>query len=162
MALSTNFNFFDEMDRSMESALNRFFGYRSLFDDYSNFGNSRLGNMSVDVVDDKDHIEILADVPGFTADEIQIHQQDGYISIQAEKTTSIKERNKEQKHYRQERSYRKFFRTFVLPENIDVEKISADLENGVLKVSLPKLENIPSKRRKQIKVNTSNSKAIKN
>ena len=65
-----------------------------------------------------------------------------------------KEENKKNGHYlRREFSYSKFQQTMVLPDNVDKEKISASVKDGVLTIDLPKLpKEEPVKRSKQIEI----------
>ena len=65
----------------------------------------------------------------------------------------FKEGKKESRYLRREFSYSKFQQTMILPDNVDKEKISAAVENGVLSVQLPKIsEEEVKKAEKQIEV----------
>ena len=70
-----------------------------------------------------------------------------------ESTEGDKEGKKESRYLRREFSYSKFQQTMILPDNVDKEKISAAVENGVLSVQLPKIsEEEVKKAEKQIEV----------
>lgn len=56
-----------------------------------------------------------------------------------EKKSEKKEERKEDRYLRREFSYTKFQQTMILPDNVDKEKISAQVEHGVLTIELPKL-----------------------
>ncbi len=69
------------------------------------------------------------------------------------KTEKQRREEKEGRYLRREFSYSKFQQTMILPDNVDKEKISAAVENGVLNVQLPKIsEEEVKKAEKQIEV----------
>jgi HSP20 family protein len=67
------------------------------------------------------------------------------LSISGEKKSEREEKKKD--YVLSERSYGSFKRAFTLPDNVDVEKIAAKYEKGVLKVTLPKTTPSPAKHR---------------
>lgn len=85
---------------------------------------------------DKDHV-IEAAVPGVPKDEIQINIDDNLLTIAHEHKSDNEE--KTDKYVRREFKRSAFKRSFVLPKNSDTEKISARSEDGVLKITIPKL-----------------------
>ncbi|WP_232216854.1 Hsp20/alpha crystallin family protein [Methanohalobium evestigatum] len=90
----------------------------------------------VDIKDDDNNIIINADLPGVNKEDIDITVSDNTVQINAK----CSKESTEEVYYRQERTYEGFSRTIVLPEAVTEEGASAKLENGVLKVTLPKLE----------------------
>ena len=94
---------------------------------------------SCDVNEGKDHYMVSFDMPGVNKEDIKIDVQENNLTISGERKSS-KEQNDEGMYYR-ERTYGKFERTFVLPKSIDVDRIEAHYENGVLNVALPKAES---------------------
>jgi HSP20 family protein len=71
-------------------------------------------------------------------EDITVDVKDNAISISGER--KIKDEVKEGDYYRVESSYGKFERSFSLPENVDIENIHANSEDGVLEVVIPKFE----------------------
>lgn len=107
-------------------------------------------NPSVDVIREKDKIVIEAEMPGVKKDEIKISIKDNVLTIEGEKKFS--EEKKEKEYYRSERSYGAFKRSFTLPEDVDVENVKAKFEDGILSLSMNKIE--PKQPEvKEIKVN---------
>jgi len=98
----------------------------------------------VDLEDQGKNFLMKAEMPGFKREDIDLDVQENSISISAEVGWSYDK--KEQKYVCKERACKSFFRTIQLPEDIDVEKTSAELCDGVLEVNLPKKK--PKKRRK--------------
>ncbi|MCW8820702.1 MAG: Hsp20/alpha crystallin family protein [Sulfurovum sp.] len=89
------------------------------------------------------HVEV--DLPGVKKDDINVDVKDNIVTISGERKT--KKEVKEDDYYKVESSYGKFERSFTLPENVDVENIHAESQDGVLEVVIPKL----SKAEKQAK-----------
>jgi HSP20 family protein len=77
-------------------------------------------------------------VPGVKLEDINIEVENGTLSLSGSRSYASEE-NKGGYH-RQERFYGSFHRAFVLPETVDIEKVSAGYENGVLTITLPKKE----------------------
>lgn len=95
---------------------------------------------AINVVEsDKDYkVEVAA--PGMTKNDFQIHLgDDNQLIISMEKKTENEDKNKDNKKYlRREFSYTKFSQSLYLPENVDKDKISANVADGVLTIDLPK------------------------
>ena len=92
---------------------------------------------AINVVEsDKDYkVEVAA--PGMKKEDFNIHLGDNNELII---TTEQKNENKEEhkKYLRREFAYSKFQQSFVLPDNIEKEKISASVNDGILTIELPK------------------------
>ncbi|MGA1940105.1 Hsp20/alpha crystallin family protein [Arcobacter sp. YIC-310] len=93
------------------------------------------------------HIDV--DLPGMEKEDINIDIKDRTLTISGERT--FKDEVKEEDYYKVESSFGKFQRVFTLPDNIDVENISASSQNGVLEVVLPKINEDETKRKIEIK-----------
>ena len=83
-------------------------------------------------------------MPGFKKEDIEIEVQEDSISVNAEVGWVYDK--KEQEYICKERECKSFYRTIQLPEEINVEEVSAELSDGVLEVNLPKKK--PKKKRK--------------
>lgn len=95
---------------------------------------------AVDIKEDKACFTITADIPGIAPKDIDIHAENGMLTIQGERENEKKE--EKQGYKRIERSYGSFFRRFTLPDSADTDKISAKGENGVLTLTIPKRAEI--------------------
>ena len=118
----------DEMDR----AFDRFFRNWLTPVSYAEFAWSP----SVDISETEDTIEVKAELPGVSEDDIDISVSNGQLVISGEKKQE--EEQKEKNYYRVERSYGSFMRTFALPSGVDQDRITAECSDGVLTVSIPK------------------------
>jgi HSP20 family protein len=99
---------------------------------------------SVDVVENKDAITLKADLAGMDPDDIHLEVEDNVLTVSGERR--FQEEIEEDKYYRIERRYGSFTRSIALPQGADSEKIDAEYENGVLVVTVPKVEAVKPKR----------------
>ncbi len=90
------------------------------------------------------HVEV--DLPGVNKENINVDVKDNIVTISGERKT--KKEVKEEDYYKVESSYGKFERSFTLPENVDVENIHAESEDGVLEVVIPKLQEVEKQSKK--------------
>ena len=98
---------------------------------------------AIDVSETADKVEIKAEVPGIDPKEINITLTGDVLTIKGEKK-SEREETKESYHL-VERSYGSFSRSLTLPAAVEVEKIDARYEKGVLTVTCPKKEEVKPK-----------------
>lgn len=92
----------------------------------------------VNVTEDNENIFVHAEIPGVDKNDIKINLVGDVLTISGEKKSEQKDENKN--YYRIERNYGSFSRSFTLPSEVVVEKISADYKDGVLNITLPKTE----------------------
>jgi HSP20 family protein len=93
---------------------------------------------AVDVFEDKDAVKIVAELPGVKPGDVKLSLENNLLTIRGEKKQEAEERS--ERVHRYERSYGSFERVFALPSTVDGEKISAEYQNGVLTVTVPKAE----------------------
>ena len=132
--------------REMEELERQFFGdpFGSFFD------RKDLAEFKTDVLDEGDHYELEADLPGFNKEDIKLELQGDNLVISAQRHSNAEEKNKDGKVVRMERSYGSYQRSFNVSQ-IDAENIRASYDNGVLKLNLPKRNaRIPESRVLQI------------
>ena len=98
----------------------------------------------VDVKETDRSIEVVAEIPGMDASEIQISAQGDLLTIAGEKREERREEKED--HYFSEIRYGAFQRVVQLPESADPEKISADYDKGVLRISVAKKAGAAPKR----------------
>jgi len=108
-----------------------------LFDRLSQFGTAAGGDVPVDVKDEGDAFVVVADLPGYGADDIDVQLDDEYtLSIAATRTDG--ESVETEEYVRQERHTERVGRTVTLPGAVDAESTEASHDNGVLTVRLGK------------------------
>ncbi len=96
------------------------------------------GCFPVDVREDDQSYVVVANLPGFGKDDVELTFQDGLLTIEA-KATQDEEREEERFHIR-ERYAGTFSRSFRLPDDVDPDKVNATVADGVLTVTLEKAE----------------------
>ncbi|CAI5473354.1 unnamed protein product [Closterium sp. Yama58-4] len=116
--------------------------FSALFDaPTSNFvrDSNAMACTTVDVKETSEAFEFIADLPGLKKDEVKVQIEDkNLLTISGERSREVTE--KTEKYHRVERSTGKFLRRFRLPDNVEVDKIAAISENGVLTVTVPKVK----------------------
>lgn len=124
-----------------------------MFDDFM-FPSMKddFGKMRCDIYEKDGIYNLEMDIPGFDKKDVQIEIDDNdYLTVTAEKKSESNEEDENKNYIRKERSYGKYQRSFYVG-GIDKEKIEANFENGILKVSMPKkAEEVSSKQTIEIK-----------
>ena len=118
------------------------------FDDLERafFSDRSLGELKTDIKDTGDSYTLEADLPGFNKGDIDLHLQDGVLTITA-KHQETSEKKEEGKYLCRERRCGSYQRSFDV-SGIQEENITAAYDNGVLKLTLPKQgEVIPQSRK---------------
>jgi HSP20 family protein len=92
----------------------------------------------VDIYETSESVILIADVPGLTKEKMKLDMDNDELTISG----VFDEKDSEGEKLISECAYGEYYRTFVLGDVIDREKIAAKLENGVLTVTLPKHERI--------------------
>lgn len=95
---------------------------------------------AINVIESDNDYKVEVAAPGMTKDDFNIHlSEDNELVISMEKKSENKEEDKQNKKYlRREFSYAKFEQSLVLPDDVEKDRISANVTNGVLTIDLPK------------------------
>lgn len=108
--------------------------FRQLYRDASSVANTQ-----VDWKETPDAHIFKADLPGLKKEEIKVQVEDGKVlSISGERSKEVTE--KKENWHRMERSHGSFLRRFRLPDNAKPDDMKAQVENGVLTITVPKIE----------------------
>jgi len=127
---------FGDIDRLFEG----FFGRRfprafGWFDPLA--GGSQFAP-DVDVIDREDEVLVRVAVPGYKKDEIAISVSGNMLTLKGE--TSTEEKEEKGEYFRKEIAHASFSRTIALPAEVNDEKARASMKDGILELTLPKLE----------------------
>jgi len=95
----------------------------------------------MDVIDLGDKIEVKAELPGIDENDVTLTLSDGILTLSGERKQEVEEQSKG--YYLKEMSSGSFSRSIRLPANIDEDKINATFKNGILIVTVPKIETAP-------------------
>ena len=138
---------FDNFRREIEGAMNP---WSSMFDwrfpretaMLSPYTTEEEGTLSrtplVDMIDKGDRYHLRMEIPGIDKDKIHLNATDDSIEISGEQSEEEEGEDKARNYIYNERSYKSFYRTIPIPEEIIPSKITAKMNNGILQVDVPK------------------------
>jgi HSP20 family protein len=130
---------------SLHREMNRLFDdvFRG-FDAPASFGRlAPLGTgwPKLEIIDSEKDLLVTAEVPGLEDKDIEVLLDDGYLTLRGEKSAQTSDKDRQFS----ERFYGRFERRILLDYQVAEDKVSATFKNGVLTVTLPKLEQPVSK-----------------
>ena len=99
---------------------------------------------ALDISERKDAYLVTVELPGVETDDLQITLEEGLLTIQGER--HFAHDSSEQQFHRVERRYGAFRRSITLPAHVMAEGIEATVEDGVLQIMVPKMEEATPKR----------------
>ena len=143
--LSALDEFSSDMERVFDSLLGRTVGSALRASNASKF------LPTLDVTETAAEFQIAVDLPGVKPEDVKVEMHDGKLTVSGHREATSED--KEKNYHRVERSSGSFYRSVSLPSDLDVERIDARYEHGVLHVTLPKLEK---QQPKKIQIRTSN------
>ena len=115
--------------RDMEALERAFFGNRDFLGD--------VGTFKTDIQDKGDSYLLEADLPGFKKEDIHVDVDGDTMTIRAERHSEHEDQDKKGNYVRCERSYGSYQRAFDI-SGVEVADISAQYNDGVLKLNMPK------------------------
>jgi HSP20 family molecular chaperone IbpA len=109
------------------------------------YGKNAAREMKTDVQEHEDHYEVDIDLPGFKKEDINLELQNGYLTVSATKGIDKETKGKT---IRQERYVGSMQRSFYVGDALTETDIAAKLENGVLRLNIPKKDakKLPEKK----------------
>ncbi len=142
---------------SLRNEMNRLF--EQAFDDMpaSQWQPATNWGLAMDVSENDEAFVITASVPGVKPDDLEISISDNILTIKGE--FKADETIEEEKYHIRERRYGSFGRSLTLPVTVDAAGADASYEDGVLRLIVPKAEEVKP-RRIQIQAHTNGRKTI--
>lgn len=139
------------------------FGMSKWVDDlFENFFNRPLAGFdsrevmfsqpSVNVREENNEFVVEVAAPGLAKEDFHLEIEKGYLVIRTEKEQQEEEKSDNGKYTRREFNYTRFQRSFLLPETIDPDAITAKYESGILNIHLPKMEMAKKESVKSIEI----------
>ena len=138
---------------TLQDRMNRLF--RNSYGDSQEPLTTSSFSPAVDVYEDEQNIALKIEIPGVDEKDLDIRVENNTLTVHGERKFDKEE--KEENYRRVERQYGSFTRSFTLPTTVDAEKVSANYDKGVLKITLSKKAEAKPK---QIKVNVGSEKTV--
>jgi HSP20 family protein len=130
--------------RSLQEEVNRLFS-SNLTRSFAEEGIGRgAWSPNVDIYENKDQIVLEAELPGMNQEDFDLSIENNVITLRGER--KFEKTDEADNYHRVERSYGAFTRSFTLPQTVSVEGATAEYNNGVLRVTLPKREETKARR----------------
>ena len=130
--------------RSLQDEVNRLFS-TNLTRAYGEEGIARgAWNPSVDIYENKDQIVLEAELPGMKREDFDLSIENNVITLRGERR--FEKKDESDNYHRVERAYGSFTRSFTLPQTVQPESVAAEYRNGVLRVTMPKREEVKARR----------------
>jgi len=119
--------------------------FDKFFEDFSSVSFPKVGaDLAVDVFEKDGKILAEMNIPGIDPDKIEVSVEDNYLRVAG---SHSEEKEEKEKHYYSKEIRRGSFERIVpLPAAVDQEKIEAEYNNGVLHISMPKVEKVKEKK----------------
>jgi HSP20 family protein len=99
---------------------------------------------AMEMIDKGDQYIIKAELPGMKEEDVDVSLSNDILTVKGEKKSE--KEVKEEDYYFSERGYGSFSRSLSLPSDVDAKKVEADFEDGVLKITLPKMAEVKSEK----------------
>ena len=123
---------------------------QNLFDDFMdgfafptanwNYAKNTANVMKTDIKENDKGYELDVDLPGYKKEDVKAELKDGYLTISASNDNTKEEKDEDGKYIRKERYTGSVSRSFYVGKYVTEEDIHAKFENGILKLSVPKVD----------------------
>ncbi|MFH1610845.1 MAG: Hsp20/alpha crystallin family protein [Patescibacteria group bacterium] len=116
------------------------------FDDFFDFPSMRPGNFTpaMDIWQDEENIYAECPLAGVDPKNVEVSVENDILTVQGK--TEQKSEVEEKEYYRKEVRFGSFHRSVALPAAVNNERVSAEFEKGVLKITLPKEDRVKPKK----------------
>lgn len=101
--------------------------------------------IDVDMYETDNQVVLKAKAPGYKEEDVNITIEDNVLTLEGKLESETEEKNDNKKYHIKEMRSESFIRSIPLPTRVDAEKAEASFENGVVTVTLPKLEEVKPK-----------------
>jgi HSP20 family protein len=130
--------------RSLQNEVNRLFS-SNRSDAFADEGIARgTWNPTVDIYENKDRIVIEADLAGMNREDIHLTFGNNVLTLSGERR--LEKKDEADNYHRVERSYGTFTRSFAVQQTDSIEGVTAEYDNGILRIDLPKREEVKARR----------------
>lgn len=129
----------------------------AFFNDFFDDGFGRFGNTNspaINVIENEKEYKVEIAAPGMAKEDFKIRiNEDNQLVVSMEHkfdSDEDKGKDKDEKYLRREFSYSHFEQTLLLPDDIRKDEICAKMRHGVLKITLPKIKEVPAAQKERL------------
>jgi HSP20 family protein len=145
MTVMTGWDLFEDLRATQEEMLRTAWGRgRRPGQQHDAGAGAMVWAPAVEISESTDAYRVAVELPGVSADEVEITFEDGLLTIQGERHFAHDFAG--EKVHRSERSYGAFRRSITLPSHVQADKIQASAQDGVLQILVPKAPEVRAKR----------------
>lgn len=126
-----------QLSRMFEDFYNTSFGISPFLEDFGSTGDF---SPRINVEESEEEITVAAELPGLKPEDVEISIENKMLTISGEKREEKEDTGK--RHYRVERSFGSFTRRVSLPTEVEEDQVEASLQDGLLKIALPKNKTV--------------------
>lgn len=98
---------------------------------------------AVEATETPTEYQVTAELPGISPENVEVSIAEGMLTLKGHKLEEKKEGEKDRTFHLWERSYGEFQRTFRFPVPVNEQKVAAEFTNGILRITVPKMEQTP-------------------
>ena len=138
---------FDDFRKSFDVMMRPYFPFETRVQE---FGMLPVRYAPLDFIDEGDHYNIHAELPGFTKENVDVQINSDSMTIRAKKETEKEDKKKNYLH--RERAYSAFERSVSFPEEVDPSKAEGKMNNGILELKIPKKEPRPEAKSRKLEL----------
>jgi len=138
---------FDDFRKSFDVMMRPYFPFETRVQE---FGMLPVRYAPLDFIDEGDHYNIHAELPGFTKENVDVQINSDGMTIRAKKETEKEDKKKNYLH--RERAYSAFERSVSFPEEVDPLKAEGKMNNGILELKIPKKEPRPEAKSRKLEL----------
>lgn len=131
---------------SLREAMDRLFEESFLRPGSLGVSDSAAAMLPLDMYETENDVVVKAAIPGVKPEDIEVTVTGDLLSIKGEFRTESEQKDEKRNYHRQERRYGSFSRQVSLPAGVNADACAADFENGVLTLTLPKVEEAKVKK----------------
>lgn len=130
--------------RSLQDEMSRLFTNATPYAGGREEMTSGAWSPKVDIFENKDSLVLEAELPGMKRDDFELSFENNVLTLRGER--NFEKKTDEDNYHRVERAYGSFTRSFTLPQTVTAEGSTAEFNNGILHVSLPKREETKARK----------------